>query len=121
MANLARHPQLLALLEAARHSPHDDTPRLVLADWLEEHGDADRAAFIRLQLLLGAGMLTDQEQRADARRREQDLLNRFGGAWLGPLWRHGGAWHRGLLSVRLDRLRVPAGLEEMRPWIDAAH
>jgi uncharacterized protein (TIGR02996 family) len=121
MTDLSRHPHVLALLDAARESPHDDAPRLVLADWLEEHGDADRAEFIRLQLLLAAGKSLGQEQRADARRRKQDLLDRFGGGWLGPLWRHGGAWHRGLLSVPLDRLRVPAGLEDMRPWIDDAH
>jgi uncharacterized protein (TIGR02996 family) len=28
-------------------NPVDDTPRLVYADWLEENGQADRAAFIR--------------------------------------------------------------------------
>ena len=27
----------------------DDLPRLIFADWLDEHGDADRAEFIRLQ------------------------------------------------------------------------
>jgi uncharacterized protein (TIGR02996 family) len=34
-----------------KETPQDEPPRLVLADWLEEHGDgdsgADRAAFIR--------------------------------------------------------------------------
>lgn len=39
-----------ALLAAVLASPDDDLPRLVYADWLEEHGDADRAAFIRLQV-----------------------------------------------------------------------
>src|SRR5262245_47923625 len=29
--------------------PDDDTPRLVFADWLDEHGQHDRAEFIRLQ------------------------------------------------------------------------
>ncbi len=33
-------------------TPEDDAPRLVFADWLEEHGDADRAEFIRLQCSL---------------------------------------------------------------------
>lgn len=36
------------LLEAIIAAPEDDLPRLVYADWLEEHGDADRAALIRL-------------------------------------------------------------------------
>jgi uncharacterized protein (TIGR02996 family) len=32
--------------------PEDDTPRLIYADWLEDHGDPDRAAFIRVQCAL---------------------------------------------------------------------
>ena len=32
----------------SRRNPEDDTPRLILADWLEEHGDS-RGEFIRLQ------------------------------------------------------------------------
>ena len=38
-----------ALLKAVVDSPADDLPRLVAADWLEEHGDPERAEFIRLQ------------------------------------------------------------------------
>jgi uncharacterized protein (TIGR02996 family) len=41
------------LLAAIRAAPGDDTPRLVYADWLDEHGgDAEqaRARFIRLQI-----------------------------------------------------------------------
>jgi uncharacterized protein (TIGR02996 family) len=38
-----------AFLQAIIESPDDDTPRLVYADWLEEHGQAERAAFIRVQ------------------------------------------------------------------------
>jgi uncharacterized protein (TIGR02996 family) len=39
-----------ALLAAIVAHPDEDTPRLAFADWLDEHGDADRAAFIRLQI-----------------------------------------------------------------------
>lgn len=39
-----------ALLAAVRASPDDDTPRLVLADWLDDHGEPDFAAFIRLEI-----------------------------------------------------------------------
>ena len=39
-----------ALLAAIRQAPDDDAPRLVYADWLDEHGDPDRAEFIRLQV-----------------------------------------------------------------------
>ena len=43
-------PELSALLRACKDEPEDDAPRLVLADWLEEHGDEQRARFIRRQL-----------------------------------------------------------------------
>jgi len=38
-----------ALVQAILHAPDDDAPRLVYADWLDDHGDADRAEFIRVQ------------------------------------------------------------------------
>ena len=38
-----------ALYRAILEQPDDDAPRLVWADWLEEHGGPDRAAFVRLQ------------------------------------------------------------------------
>jgi uncharacterized protein (TIGR02996 family) len=41
-----------ALRQAVLASPDDDLPRLVFADYLEETGDADRAAFIRAQIEL---------------------------------------------------------------------
>ncbi len=37
-------------LQAICENPDDDTPRLVYADWLEEHGNAERAEFIRTQI-----------------------------------------------------------------------
>src|SRR5262245_28420877 len=45
--------QLLRLLDACKAAPHDDTVRLALADWLDEHGgdgDRERAAFVHFQL-----------------------------------------------------------------------
>ena len=38
-----------AFLKAICDSPDDDTPRLVYADWLTEHGEESRAEFIRVQ------------------------------------------------------------------------
>ena len=38
---------LTALVEAIRDDPDDDDLRLVFADWLEEHGQEDRAAWVR--------------------------------------------------------------------------
>jgi len=38
------------LIRACKAEPDDDAPRLILADWLDEHGEAERAAFIRAQI-----------------------------------------------------------------------
>src|SRR5262245_60281718 len=39
-----------AFLSAIRNDPTDDGPRLVYADWLDDEGQPDRAAFIRTQI-----------------------------------------------------------------------
>jgi len=43
------HPDWNALLAGIVAHADADLPRLVAADWLDEHGDPERAAFIRLQ------------------------------------------------------------------------
>jgi uncharacterized protein (TIGR02996 family) len=37
------------LHRAVRAAPEDDAPRLIYADWLDEHGQSERAEFVRLQ------------------------------------------------------------------------
>ena len=49
MTGCQTHPQYRAMLAAVCATPKDDLPRLVLADWLEEHGETERAEFIRVQ------------------------------------------------------------------------
>lgn len=44
-----------ALLQAVLAQSDDDLPRLVLADWLEEHGEGERAEFIRVQCEIARG------------------------------------------------------------------
>jgi uncharacterized protein (TIGR02996 family) len=39
--------------------PGDDTPRLILADWFDEHGQPERAEFIHLQMSLA--LIEDQQ------------------------------------------------------------
>src|SRR5687768_11603514 len=99
-------PELLALLQAARDHPTPDAPRLVLADWLEEHGDESdraRAAFIRLQCAR-AGLRHDDPSQQERQREEQQLLDRYGAGWLGPVAeeRPPKPWHfrRGLPIAR---------------------
>lgn len=46
-------PDRAALLYAVLADPSDDTPRLVFADWMQEHGEEERAAFVRRQFADG--------------------------------------------------------------------
>ena len=49
---MANGPEYAALYAAVCANPDDDTPRLVLADWLDEHDDPHRAAYIRAEVQL---------------------------------------------------------------------
>ncbi len=71
-------------LRTIRAAPHDDAPRLVYADWLEENGRAERAEFIRLQCALEAA--DDGEMRRPAMlRRERQLWRACGHYWRAEL------------------------------------
>jgi uncharacterized protein (TIGR02996 family) len=77
------------LLAAVLAAPDDDGPRLVYADWLDEHGDLTRAEFIRLQIAIPhfprrTPGVYDRDEMA-ALSREKLLLHNFGPHWLGPL------------------------------------
>src|SRR5207249_4566878 len=72
-----------AFLRAVAEQPADDGPRLVYADWLEEQGDADRAAFIRAQCEL-ARLAPDDPRAEELALAAQDLLTARLGDWLDP-------------------------------------
>jgi uncharacterized protein (TIGR02996 family) len=77
--------------------PKDDAPRLMFADWLDEHGDEARAEFIRVQCglaqLYPAGSIPElwddgrNAARDALRRRERGLLDEHGFDWFGQLVR----------------------------------
>jgi uncharacterized protein (TIGR02996 family) len=120
LAHLSCQPTVLALLRESKECPEDDAPRLVLADWLEEHGDSERAEFLRLQLRLAPGSAFSPGERRRLENRVSELFDRHGGAWLGPLWRWHTpvCWHRGLLTVPVLKRFQPGSLIEALPWID---
>ncbi|MGL6097407.1 MAG: TIGR02996 domain-containing protein [Fimbriiglobus sp.] len=68
-------PDELALLRAVDAAPANDLPRLVYADWLDEHGHAARAEFIRLQCEIAK--LSNAEAHRNVRLfvRHQELLD----------------------------------------------
>jgi uncharacterized protein (TIGR02996 family) len=73
------HPDWPAFVAAIVADPDDDTSRLVAADFLEENGDPDRAAFIRIQV-----QLARLEASGQAKSLEADELRKKERAFLGP-------------------------------------
>jgi uncharacterized protein (TIGR02996 family) len=109
-----------SFLQVIRDDPDDDTPRLVYADYLEEHGGAAgaaRAEFIRAQVAL-ARLGDDDSQRPALADRERALLAEHKAAWLQELpdlpyvcW---GEFHRGFMA---SILMVPVpGTRGTRYW-----
>jgi uncharacterized protein (TIGR02996 family) len=70
-----------AFLQAILADPDADGPRLVFADWLDEHGDHSRAEFIRTQIAL-ARMREDDPRRQALAARERELIGALRDRWL---------------------------------------
>jgi uncharacterized protein (TIGR02996 family) len=73
-----------ALLAAVIASPDDDLPRLVYADWLDDHGQPERAEFIRVQVERSKLSATDS-LFAELRARETKLLKKYKKLWAADL------------------------------------
>ncbi len=110
----SRPPEQEAFLQAILAAPDDDAPRLVYADWLEEHGataaERARAEFIRGQIELAALgpprgparvslsefvaygwiklrlSLSTEEPRRTLEDRQKELLRAHGGRWAAQLF-----------------------------------
>jgi uncharacterized protein (TIGR02996 family) len=117
-------PELLALLADCKEHPWQAGLRLILADWLEEHGtglDQPRAELIRAQIEYDR-LPADDPTRNPHGRRSRALQQRHGKDWLGPLGPRVTAWSclRGLLSVSLTvpslRSRGLAELASTEAW-----
>ncbi len=96
-----------AFFQAVLAEPDDDTHRLVFADWLDDHGEPERAEFIRVQCQL-ARLAEDAPERGDLERRERELLAAHVRRWNGPV-------HRLLSGTPLrNQVRARRGL--IRRW-----
>jgi uncharacterized protein (TIGR02996 family) len=80
---LSRTEEGRAFLREVCDHPDDDAPRLVFADWLDDHGDHARAEFIRLQCTLAA-----DEWKLQAAERARELWYDHANQWLAevPGW-----------------------------------
>ncbi|MDB5307954.1 MAG: hypothetical protein JWO38_2156 [Gemmataceae bacterium] len=125
-------PDLLALLNAVKAEPDDDTPRLVLADWLQEQPDpADVARGEWLRALVERDRLSGNDpRRADLFSRSLELWRGNRETWVGLLSPAGllfpvsePTFTRGLLypEVVVTKLVSKAGLavaqSEMYAWV----
>src|SRR5215471_7840250 len=72
-----------ALLAAIRDHPDEDTPRLVYADWLQEHDQPERAEFIRVQIE-AANLRWDDARWKELAERARQLLEVHGEEWIEP-------------------------------------
>jgi uncharacterized protein (TIGR02996 family) len=81
-----------ALLAAIAAHPDEDTPRLMYADWLDEHGRPLRAEFIRVQIEVARKEERSFEvlqSEAPLFRRNDELIEKHGRTFFGPLAAHG--------------------------------
>jgi uncharacterized protein (TIGR02996 family) len=109
------HPDWESLLRAVVAAPADDVPRLVAADWLDEHGQPERAEFIRVQVELA---------RLEADGAGVEVLRRKERTFLGPVATYRALWaleacpelvrveFRGRSAAPLEAMRV-AGAERL--------
>src|SRR5688500_15526834 len=72
-----------SVYRAVLDNPEDDAPRLVYADWLDEHGRPERAEFIRVQCAMdrvpaGTGRWRPLFDRA------QQIERQWRAVWTGP-------------------------------------
>jgi uncharacterized protein (TIGR02996 family) len=73
-----------ALLAAVLDDPDNNDLRLVLADWLEEHDEADRAELIRVQMELSRPGL-ERDRYGFLQSRERQLLATHAKSWFEDL------------------------------------
>ena len=95
-----------AFLTAIRANPADDTPRLVFADWLDDHGRPDEAAVIRL----GCRLEPDFDRFDDEVNRVRGTLNNH----TSELKTREEAWFRERLGIP----RVELVLEWRRGFVE---
>jgi uncharacterized protein (TIGR02996 family) len=102
---------VLAFLDDVKAHPEDDGPRLILADWLEDHGDP-RGELVRVQCQL-ARLPADNPHRPQLEERERALLAEHLPTWLAGL--PGIARHA---EVCRGLIRLWLYAEQIQPWLE---
>lgn len=102
-----------AFLRMIAASPEDNVPRLVFADWLQEHGDDDRAEFIREQIRLHH-LSQDDPEHPSLRAKVRAMLDEHRREWVEDL----PEWAR--KSARFERGFVREISGTAQEWLDDA-
>lgn len=105
------------LLAGIRSRPDDDAPRLILADWLEENGQEERAEFVRIQVRLGQ-WVADLKERETLQSRETALFSQHGPTWLAPLRQRKGIFFR-MIRGTVHAVHDANVVLRPHPWITA--
>jgi uncharacterized protein (TIGR02996 family) len=107
-------PEVLAFLDDIKRNPDDDTPRLILADWLEEHDDP-RGEFLRVQCEL-ASLAAWDPRRKELQQREGQILKARRRSWGRPWqpWGYVSEYERGLGYLRRSAFSLQHTVEA--PW-----
>jgi uncharacterized protein (TIGR02996 family) len=120
--------EVLAFLDDIKGHPDDDTPRLILADWLEERDDL-RGEFIRVKVEQ-ARVSPTSPRGQELKRRDRELFRENEQNWYQPyktVFSGSGTFHRGLLQLipRPERLRTAPWDQlrntELLAWVDSVH
>jgi uncharacterized protein (TIGR02996 family) len=98
--------QVQVFLREIKEHPDDDTPRLVLADWLQDQGDP-RGELMHLQVTRFR-LSEDDPRYANLHRRERQILDAHALNWLGPLVDLVVRWEfrRGLIALEAQAGRL---------------
>jgi uncharacterized protein (TIGR02996 family) len=115
---------LSSLIRACKDEPFDNTRRLILADWLEENGDPDRAELIRLHMAREDGW-GDNPRLLAMDVRCAELVRANSERWFGPAeqWYGYVEFERGFLSIHASteslRRHPPMELpDHVLPWME---
>jgi uncharacterized protein (TIGR02996 family) len=116
-------PQLAGLVQACKDEPEDDNLRLILADWLDDHGEPERAELIRLSLRLSRPRIHPACQAVDLAQLAR-LRKQHDARWLGNLPLRGEVqYHRGFIEVvgsmdEMRKQRAESDLAAVAPWTE---
>jgi uncharacterized protein (TIGR02996 family) len=107
----------LAFIDAILADESDDTPRLVYADWLADHGEPELAALVRLQTEVYRTPSADP-RRLDLRKQEAAAWNAYKKKWkaaleLGRIGR--GNFKRGVIPYPVE-FTAPGFVEQCGGW-----